>query len=248
MVSLRSISALFALLASTAFSQANPTASEVVAKARSAALKESTSADSVKGLHMEIRFTDGDKKPLGFSILELIAPQSRRQIDYTPDFYTESVTATNGLEGWISRHDLRPGGRVENNIIQFQQVARLRQITLSDLSFYSTPEAKEGSVNLTGTAEIDGKKVYSVEYKFKSGYSVTRHFDAKSYELVATDQIMPDGKLQRQVVKELFWVDGLSFTKREEIYLGEKKVAEATYEKVTINPVVSEASFAFPIR
>ncbi len=248
MVSLRSICALLALIASTTTGQANPTASEVIAKARSAALKEPTSADSVKGLHIEIRFTDADKKPLGSTLLELIAPQSRRQIDYTPDFSTESVTASNGLEGWISRRDLRPGGRIENNIIQFQQVARMREITISDLSFYSAPDAKEGSVNLIGTTEIDGKKVYSVEYKFNSGYSVTRHFDTKSYELVATDQTMPDGKVQRQVVKELFWVDGLSFTKREEIYLGEKKVAHATYEKVIINPAVSEASFAFPIR
>ncbi len=248
MVSLRSISTLLALLASTAFGQANPTAPEVIAKARSAALKESNSADSVKGLRMEIRLADADKKPLGFTILELVAPQSRRQVDYTPDFYTESITASNGLEGWISRHDLRPGGRVENNIIQFQQVARMRHITISDLSFFSAPDAKEGSASLTGTAEIDGKKVYSIEYKFKSGYNVTRHFDAKSYELVATDQTMPDGKVQRQLVKELFWVEGLSFTKREEIYIGDKKVAEATYEKVTINPAVSESSFAFPVR
>lgn len=248
MVSLRSISALLVLLTCTAFGQANPTAAEVIAKARNAALKEPTSADAVKGLHMEIRFTNAEKKPIGSTILELITPQSRRQIDYTPDFSTESVTASNGFEGWISRRDLRPGGRTENNIIQFQQVARMREVTISDLSFYRAPEANEGSVNLTGTAEIDGKKVYSLEYKFKSGYSLTRHFDAKSYELVATDQLMPDGKLQRQIAKELFWVDGLSFTKREEIYMADKKVAEATYEKIIINPVVSEAAFAFPIR
>jgi hypothetical protein len=248
MVSLRSISALLVLLTSSAFGQANPTATEVIAKAYGAALKEPTSADKFKGVRMEIKSVDADKKPLGFTTLELIAPQSRRQIDYTPDFFVETITASNGLEGWISRHELRAGGRVENKIIQFQQVARIRDIAISDLSFYCAPEANQGSVNLTGASEIDGKKVYSIEYKYNSGYSLTRHFDAKSFELVATDQVMPDGKVQRQLVKELFWVDGLSFTKREEVYVDGKKVAESTYEKVTINPAVSESAFAFPIR
>ena len=248
MVSLRSISALLVLLTANAFGQTNPTAAEVIAKAHDAALKEPTSADKFKGVRMEIRSIDADKKPLGFTTLELIKPQSRREIDYTPDFFVETITASNGLEGWISRHELKTGGRAENKIIQFLQVARIKEITISDLSFYCAPETNQGSVNLTGTAEIDGKKVYSVEYKYNSGYSVTRHFDAKSYELVATDQVMPDGKTQRQLVKELFWVDGLSFTKREEVYIDGKKVAESTYEKVTINPTVSESAFAFPIR
>ncbi len=248
MVSLRSISAVLVLLTSNAFGQANPTVAEVIAKAHNAALKEPTSADKFKGVRMEIKTVDVEQKPLGFTTLELVAPQSRREIDYTPDFFVETITASNGLEGWTSRHQLRAGGRAENKIIQFQQVARLKDVTISDLNFYSAPEAKQGSVNLIGTADIDGKKVYSVEYKYNSGYSVTRHFDTKSYELVATDQIMPDGKTQRQVVKEFFWVDGLSFTKREEVYIDGKKIAESTYDKVTLNPTVSESSFAFPIR
>jgi outer membrane lipoprotein-sorting protein len=248
MVSLRSISTLFLLAVSTAVAQANPTAAEVVTKAHSAALKEATSADKVKGLRIELKIVDADKKPLGSTILELVAPYSRRQIDYTPDFYIENVTASNGLEGWISRRELSPSGRTENKIIQFQQVARMKDSTASDLNFYAAPEQNQGSINLSGTAEIDGKKVYSIEYKYNSGHAITRHFDTKSYELVATDQVMPDGKLQRQLVKELFWVDGLSFTKREEIYLADKKVAEVTYEKVTINPSVSESAFAFPVR
>lgn len=248
MVSLRSISTLLLLAVSTAVSQANPTAAEVITKARSAALKETNSADKVKGLRLELKVMDADKKPLGSTILELIAPYSRRQIDYTPDFFLETVTASNGLEGWISRRELSVGGRVENKIIQFQQVARLRDSTISDLNFYRAPEQNEGSVSFIGTSEIDGKKVYSIEYKYNSGHNITRHFDTKSYELVATDQVMPDRKIQRQLVRELFWVDGLSFTKREEVYVGEKKVAELTYEKVTINPTVSESSFAFPVR
>lgn len=248
MVSLRSICVTTLLVASTAFGQTNPTASEVISKARSAALKESTSADKVKGLRMEIKFADADKKPLGFTILELIAPQSRRQIDYTPDFFVENITASNGLEGWISRHELRPGGREENQVIQFQQVARMKDVTTSDLNFYGEPEKGTGSVKLLENTEIEGKKVYAVEYKFNSGHSLIRFFDANSFELVATDQVMPDGKVQRQLVKELFWIDGLSFTKREEIYMDGKKVADAVYENVTINPSVSESSFAFPIR
>lgn len=248
MASLRHLGCLFVLLTSTVLSQAAPTAQEIIAKARSAALKEPTSADQVKGLHFEVKVTDLDKKSTGLTILDLAAPQSRRQISYSPDFFVESITATNGLEGWVSTHELRPGGRQENKIIEFKQVARMKDSTVSDLSFFQAPAPNAGSAELLGTNQVDGKKVYSIEYKYLSGFSTIRHFDTRSYELVATDEIMPDGKLQRQVVKELSWVAGISFAKREEIYIDGKKIAEAVYEKISINPEVSEASFAFPVR
>ena len=248
MVLFRSISALLFFATSTLLGQTNLTASEVVTKAHRAALKEATSADKVKGLRMEIKLTDAEKKPLGSAILELIAPQSRRQINYTPDFYVENITASNGLEGWISRRELKPGGREENKIITFKEVARMKDMTAGDLSFYKEPTQNTGTVKLLNATEIDGKKVYSVEYSFKSGFAIVRHFDAQTFELVASDQTTPEGKVQRQIVKELCWVDGLSFTKREEIYMDGKKVADAVYENITINPNVSESSFAFPVR
>jgi hypothetical protein len=49
-------------------------------------------------------------------------------------------------------------------------------------------------------------------------------------------------------LKKLAWIEGICFVKRETILVNGKKVAEAIYEKTSINPEVSPSSFAFPIR
>jgi hypothetical protein len=59
---------------------------------------------------------------------------------------------------------------------------------------------------------------------------------------------MPDGKTQRQLVTATTVVDGILFTQKEAILIDGKKVAEATYEKVTVNPTLTPGHFIFPTR
>ena len=243
---------LFALMILTASiinsHAASLTAAEIIEKARGAAAKEPKFLERVKSLHFEIKFVDAENKPLSFSIIQLIGPKSRRELSYNENYTVEIVSACNGLEGWRSTREIGGQKRVQNLIIPYDQVAILRDMTINDLAFYSVPAEGTGSVSLLGKDEINGKKVYSVEYKFNSGFKITRHFGVNNFELVAYDQKNAKGEIYRQQVEETEWVEGVCFVKRETILMNGKKVAEATYVKTSINPEVAESSFAFPIK
>lgn len=227
---------------------ANITAAEVIEKARAAVAKEPKFLERIQGLHFEIKFVDSENKPVSFSIIQLIGPNSRRELSYNENYTVEVVTACNGLEGWKSTREINGQKRVQNLIIPYDQVAILRDMTANDLAFYSAPAEGTGTVSYLGTNEVNGKKVHSVEYKFNSGFKITRHFGVNNYELVAYDQKSVKGDTHRQQVEELEWIEGISFVKRETILINGKKVADAIYEKTSINPEVSPSSFAFPVK
>jgi hypothetical protein len=227
---------------------ANLTATEIIEKARAAVAKEPKYLERIQGLHFEIKFVDAENKPLSFTIIQLVGPKSRRELSYNENYTVEMVTACNGLEGWKSTREISGQKRAQNLIIPYDQVAVLRDMTINDLAFYNAPAEGTGTVSYLGTDEINGKKVYSVEYKFNSGFKITRHFGVNNFELVAYDQKSAKGEIHRQQVEETSWIEGVSFVKRETILVNGKKVAEAIYEKTSINPEVAESSFAFPIK
>ena len=227
---------------------ANPTTTEIIEKARSAVAKEPKFLERIQGLHFEVKFVDAENKPLSFAIIQLVGPKSRRELSYNENYTVEVVTACNGLEGWKSTREISGQKRSQNLIIPFDQVALLTDMTINDLAFYSAPAEGTGTVSYLGTDEINGKKVYSLEYKFNSGFKITRHFGVNNFELVAYDQKSPKGEVHRQQVEETSWIEGVCFVKRETILINGKKVAEAIYEKTSINPEVSPNSFAFPIK
>lgn len=227
---------------------ANLTAAQIIEKARAAVAKEPKFLERIQGLHFEIKFVNLENKPVSFTMIQLVGPKSRRELSYNENYTIEVVTACNGLEAWKSTREISGQKRVQNLIIPFDQVALLRDMTINDLAFYSAPAEGTGSVSYLGTDEINGKKVYSVEYKFDSGFKITRHFGVNNFELVAYDQKNTKGEIYRQQVEETEWIEGVCFVKRETILVNGKKVSEAIYEKTSINPEVGESSFAFPIK
>ena len=132
--------------------------------------------------------------------------------------------------------------------MRFEAVSTLKDMATDELAFYAAPTAGAGKVEYKGEAEVNGHKVHSVEYGYRGGFKVTRHFDAKDFHLVASDMAGQGGKLQRQVVDENTWVEGVSFTKKETILLDGKKVSSVEYTQVVVNHEVPDASFAFPQR
>jgi len=224
-------------------------ADEIIAKARAAASKEPKYLERVTSLHFEIKSVDKDGKPGGMVVLQVAPPYRRRQLNYSPDYSAEVIQATNGLEGWTAQRNMTaPGSRAAVGIIRFEEVARLRDMASNDLGFFAAPDPAAGTASYKGEGAVGGRKTVSVEYTYKSGFRLVRHFDAQSHQLAATDYFQPDGKVLRQQVEEIQWVDGLAFPKKEKLFLGEEKVAEITYEKVAVNPEIPEEAFAFPQR
>ena len=223
------------------------TAPEIIAKARAAVAKEPQYMARVQGLHLEANAFSPEGKKLGTTILQLIAPSKRRQITYNPEHTNEEIICSNGLEGWAKSTDI-PKGVSKVAILHYEVVASMKDMAENDLAFYAAPAPERGSVNDLGVQEVNGHRTHALEYNYKSGFKITRYFDAQSFLVVAADQLTSSGKIQRQQVEEIEWVEGLAFTKKETIFVDGKKFLDVTYDKITINPQIEASSFAFPDR
>jgi len=222
------------------------TVADVTAKAYAAAAKDPKAIGRIKSLHLEAKITDAEGKGAGSVIIQVVAPAKRREFAYDAKHSLETITCANGLEGWTKRSQLVTGGRSELGVMRFEAVATLKDMAADELGFYALPAA--GKAEYKGEAEVNGTKVHSVEYSYKSGFKIVRHFDAKDFHLVASDMTGPGGKLQRQVVDDVQWVEGVAFTKKETVLLDGKKISQVEYTQVVVNHEVSDASFAFPQR
>ena len=225
---------------------ADLSAREIIEKARAAIAKDPQALNKIKGVRYELRFTDPEKNPLGLTILDEVGA-SRRQVDYNKDYTLENITASNGLEGWAARRNLT-NGQGESKIIGFAQVARMREMTTDELSFFAAPAKEIGSVKLIGKDKVNEQTVYALEYRYKNGFAVTRFFNTENFKLVAYDQKTEAGQQQRQQVEEFTTEGEVTFVKREKVFIDGKVLLDVTYEKITLNPSVSEDIFTFPVR
>jgi outer membrane lipoprotein-sorting protein len=223
------------------------TATEVIAKARAAVAKEPQYLQRVQGLHIEANVVDTDGKKLGLTILQLVAPSKRRQITYNPEHTSEEVIGSNGLEAWAKSTNI-PKNLSKVAILSYEVVASMKDMAENDLGFYAAPSPNRGTVNCLGLVEVNGHKTYALEYSYKSGFKITRYFDAQNFLVVAADQLTSTGKIQRQQVEEIVWIEGLAFTKKETVFVDGKKFLDVTYDKIIINPEIAASSFAFPDR
>lgn len=222
---------------------ADLTPAAVIAKARAAIAKDEASLAKVRSLQFELTSVDAEGKPAGFTQLEVNAPNQRYQLSLNAARSIEEIIATNGNEGWRKSTQTTQIG-----VLRAEFVKVLGDMASSDLTFFAAPAERQGTVKLAPAAEVNGRKQVSLEYAYISGFRLIRHFDAETFLLTATDQPMPDGKVQRQLVTATTTVDGILFTQKESILVDGKKVAEATYEKISVNPALTPGHFVFPTR
>jgi hypothetical protein len=114
-----------------------------------------------------------------------------------------------------------------------------------DLAFFAVPTSG-GTAEYKGLTSVDGREVHAVHYAYDSGFRITRHFDAKTFALVASDQLTPTRELIRQTVVSTTKVDGVTFITKETIHVEGRKSGEVTYRKIQINPPVPAGLFDFP--
>ncbi len=223
------------------------TVDQVISKARAAIAKEPAFLERMKGLHLEASAVSIEGKKAGTTILQLIAPCKRRQITYNGDHTSEEIVCCNGLEGWI-KQTLLSKNQSRLSIMRFEVVRSVRDMAENDLTVYTAPAPEVGTVTYEGIQEIKGRPTYALKYTYKSGFNLTRYFDAQTFLAAGADQVTPEGKVQRQQIDEITWVDGLAFTKKESIIVDGKKILDVTYDNIIVNPTVEASSFAFPDR
>lgn len=239
---------LAGLLAADSHAQATREAADAIAKARATLAKEADTLAKVRNLHFEGKVLDKEGKPTQSFILEVAEGGKRREFRYNKDFTLEISTVTNGLEAWVRRTDLVANQAESARVLPFEVASNLREMGKSDLGFYSVPEGTKAEVAKKGE-KVEGKEVVSVTYRHPGTYTYTRHFDAKTHELVATDYPRPDGKLERQVEAETQVVDGIRFPKKVKV-LDDKGELLGTlvFDKIAVNGDLGEKAFDFPVR
>lgn len=250
MALLRRTSALLAmlLLAATGAAGAEDaplTTATVIAKARAALAADPADLDKVKSLRLTFTAFDEKGRPLNTTTLTLAAGGYRLQSTADRDRGFEAAVCAGRLEGWtatkadaLSPRSVRP--------VPYEEFKKLRDMALDDLAFFAAPPAGIGTATYRGPAEVAGRPTHAVEYAYGSGLRITRHFDAATFALVATDQGTPKGELQRQQVESLKLVDGVRFPAKETIFVDGRKSGEVTYDQVNVNPALTPGLFDFP--
>jgi len=246
----RSFSALFATLllaGPLALSAADTalTVEVIVAKARAALTSDVAALDKVKILRMEFTAFDDKGKALNTTTLTLAAPGYRLQKTMDRDRGLEAAVCAGRLEGWTTRKLDALASR-EIRSVPYEEFKKLQDMSRDDLAFFAIPADSLGTATYKGPSDIDGRKTHAVEYAYSSGFRLTRHFDAETFALVASDQPTPKGELQRQKVEALTMVDGIAFPSKESIVVDGKKSGEVTYEQIQVNPALPAGLFDFP--
>ena len=235
------------VLAASLQAQATPEAAAIIAKARAAVAKDATYLDRARTLHFEGKVADETGAPLQSFILEVAAGGKRREFRYDKEFKAELTLVTDGREAWGRQSNLVTGERAAARVLPFEVAANLRDMALTDLAFYGVPAGFRAAAK--PASKVEGKDVVSVSYTSGPSYTLVRHFDAKTHELVATDYLRPDGTFERQVEAETQTVEGIRFPKVVRV-VDPKGAFQGTitFDKVVVNGDMPDASFEFPVR
>lgn len=227
---------------------AAPSAEEIVKKARAALAKDTSFLDRVTTVHYEGKVLETDGKTSQGFILETATGGKRRELRYDGEFTTEVSIVTNGMEAWARRADLTSGRSEAARVLPHEVAQRLGDMARSDLGFYAPPAPDRGSIKLKATEAVEGRRAYSIEYTYRSGYTCVRHFDAETYALIATDYPQAEGKVERQVEEETQLAEGIRVPKKVRILQDGKARGTLVFEKAIVNGEISESAFTFPVR
>ena len=217
----------------------------VVAKARAAVTTNLAALDKVKSLRIEFIAYDLQGNAINESTLTLVAPSLRVQKTIEKNRNFEGTICSGKLEGWTARRADALASR-EIRSVPYEEFKKLQDMARDDLAFFAIPLAGVGTATYKGLAEIDGRKTHAVEYAYASGFRITRHFEYDSFALMASDQPMPKGGVQRQIVELMTKVDGIAFASRETITVDGKKSGSVTYKLIQVNPAIPAGLFDFP--
>lgn len=237
-----------ATLALAAVASAAPSAAEVTRKARASLAKDAAQLDRVVSLHFEGKVLNPEGKAVESFILEVAQGGKRREMRYDGEFTAELAVVTNGLEAWTRRADLAAGRSEAARVLPHEIAERLADMGRSDLGLYAAPAEGRGEVKLKATDTVEGRRAYSIEYTYKSGYSCIRHFDAETYALIATDYSQAEGKVERQVEEETQLIDGIKMPKKVRILQDGKVRGTLVFDKIVVNGDVAAEGFVFPVR
>ena len=215
----------------------------VIAKARAAAAVDPSALGKLRTLRMEFTSVDEKGKSQSRMTLTLAAPGYRHQLSAFDEANASTVVCAGRLEGWTTRQT-GPLAPKEIRPVAYEEFRKLRDMARDDLAFFAVPA--DGTAEYKGLTEIDGRATHAVHYVYASGFRITRHFDADTFALVASDQLTPNRELIRQKVESFVEVAGIRFAAKESVTIEGRKSGEVTYGPIQVNHALTPGLFDFP--
>ena len=215
----------------------------VISKARGAAAVDPAALTKLRTLRMEFTSLDEKGKSLGRMTLTLAAPGYRHQLSVTEEPKANLVICAGRLEGWTTRQTDPLAPKVIRPVA-YEEFRKLQDMARDDLAFFAVPA--DGTAEYKGLTEVDGRATHAVHYVYASGFRITRHFDARTFALVASDQLTPNRELIRQKVESFVEVAGLRFAAKESVTIEGRNSGEVTYGPIQVNPALTPGLFDFP--
>jgi len=269
-----------ALCAGAVAAEAAPAPGEIIAKARSRVAPEKA-LGAITTLTFEgsiTVFNDNlpQKSNTGYIQIDYKAPGSRREYRLDPANRVESVTASNGLEGFTQVTQLS-NGRKQLASLPVAAKRSYEDLYAIDTGFFATPP--KGTVRGAGE-ELNktlNKPAWVLEYAYRNGTRVKRYFDKQTGAFLAQELSQKDpsgaetpadkralqvdeGELKVKArfpkpaaagaaanAKPEFDEVEFTFPKTTTTYVGGKKVSVLEYTAVRVNGLVLDSAFQYPM-
>ena len=238
--------------------QAAPTAAEIISQAR-AKVGTEAKLNAVKTLSIEgkVKAVDENgKEQEVFLHIQYKLPDMRREYSLNAGGQVETISASNGLEGYTKigstttkNQQVRP--------FNSQQIKLFTAILQADTGFFAEPPkgkvkyVAEGLVPPVGSVH-QGKVCHILEYEYAGGLFYRRYFDKETKILLAQENYAadtPEGKRRLMVDEGEIFKDGIRFPAKTTTYFEGKKVSTLVHTEtdLKVNPDIPDSTFAFPM-
>ncbi len=215
-----------------------PTVEEIV-KGYRATIGPEKVLDGVRSLKFEgtlIPVAEG-AEPMGIEIT-MLKPRNQLVVISRPD--GSNRVGVNGYEGFTVRESA-DGTIREVAPLPTEEVIQLTTNAIENLNFLNYPSMVNVKGQVMGAETVRGVETIKVRFTHRNGIEYHRYFDAKTFDLVATES-------QGRLTVELgtFESGGLIFGDRLEVYAGDKLQHTVRFESIKVNPKVDPMTFAYP--
>jgi hypothetical protein len=167
--------------------------------------------------------------------------ENRQRITVTGPKLIE-VTALDGYDAWRKRTNAENPTQWQVDLLDANQVKRLRANTWENLCFFVGIEKKGGRVQAGGGVTVDGIACTKLSFIHADNIVFVRYFDQATGRLVKTET--EDGSEIREEGELI--VNGVRFPKKVINKVPNGPTTTIVFDKVEVNSPVAASEFAVP--
>ncbi|MBK8478993.1 MAG: hypothetical protein IPL39_22720 [Opitutaceae bacterium] len=240
---------LFAVLPLLALG-AQPSAEEVIAKARSYVGKE-RDLDGIRSLHyrgrLEVRDAAGALVDSASGTIEMFLQRPGQQKIVSVVGPLRDTMGLDEFTGWQRVEQLAQPAQGRTTILPLAQLRRTQASAFENLSFFRGIEKRGGRIELRGETTVDGRAALAVAFIHPGNIVYLRSFDKETGRLLLTEgeggeQMREEGEV---VVAGIRFPRRLTSTRRNAE--GHAYSVTLFFDEVRVNEVFPADTFAVPM-